>query len=97
MVEFELMKIELQEREKAFSEFTELLDLRLELKDLENKLRRLKIGHLQFFYSLEGLLKIKYFLDKTIQMILKRFLIALSKKIFYINNKEITYASSQKI
>jgi hypothetical protein len=56
MVEFELMKIELQEREKAFSEFTEeLLDLRLELKDLENKPRRLKIGHLQFlFYSLEG-------------------------------------------
>jgi hypothetical protein len=51
MVEFELMKIELQER-KSFSEFTEeLLDLRLELKDLENKPRRLKKGHLQFYFT----------------------------------------------
>jgi hypothetical protein len=50
---------------KNFSEFTEeLLDLRLELKDLENKLRRLKIKAIYnfLFYSLEGLLKNKYFL-----------------------------------
>jgi hypothetical protein len=44
------MKIELQER-KSFSEFTEeLLDLRLELKDLENKPRRLKIKAIYNFY-----------------------------------------------
>jgi hypothetical protein len=36
---------------KSFSEFTEeLLDLRLELKDLENKLQKVENkGHLQFF------------------------------------------------
>jgi hypothetical protein len=52
MVEFELMKIELQEG-KSFSEFTEeLLDLRLELKDLENKLQKVENkGHLQFYFT----------------------------------------------
>jgi hypothetical protein len=68
------------------SEFTEeLLDLRLELKDLENKPRRLKIKAIYIFILQfrRRATKNKYFLDKTIQMILKRFLIALSKNILH--------------
>jgi hypothetical protein len=59
---------------KKLSEFTEeLLDLRLELKDLENKLRRLKIRPFTIlFYSLEGTTKNKIFFRLS-QMILKRF------------------------
>jgi hypothetical protein len=50
---------------KAF--FTEeLLDLRLELKDLENKLRRLKIRPFTIFILQFRRAKNKIFLDKTI-------------------------------